>query len=155
MFMCSAEAPDKPAPDSAIVCIMIAASVMPRPAPPYSSGMAMPSQPASAKARWKSCGKAAVAVLAQPVVVAEARADFLDRVADRLLLGGKREIHGASCARVATRRFYSSTAMALISIRYSGEVILVISTMVEAGAGALKYSRRTLWIFSKCSMLRT
>jgi len=50
---------------------------------------------------------------------------------------------------------YSTTAMALISIRYSGEVILVISTMVEAGAGALKYSRRTLWIFSKCSMLRT
>ena len=32
-------------PDSAIACIMIAASVMPRPAPPYSSGMAMPSQP--------------------------------------------------------------------------------------------------------------
>ena len=29
------------------------------------------------------------------------------------------------------------------------------STMVEAGAGALKYSRRTLWIKSKCSMLRT
>src|SRR5262249_7184803 len=27
--------------------------------------------------------------------------------------------------------------------------------MVEAGAGALKYSRRTLWIASKCSMLRT
>ena len=50
---------------------------------------------------------------------------------------------------------YSTTAIALISIRYSGEVILVISTMVEAGAGALKYSRRTLWIFSKCSMLRT
>ena len=49
----------------------------------------------------------------------------------------------------------SSTAIALISIRYSGEVILVISTMVEAGAGGLKYSRRTLWIFSKCSMLRT
>ena len=34
MFMCSAEAPERPAPDSAIVCIMIAASVTPRPAPP-------------------------------------------------------------------------------------------------------------------------
>ena len=34
MFMCTAEAPDKPAPDSAMVCIMTAASVMPRPAPP-------------------------------------------------------------------------------------------------------------------------
>ena len=33
---------------------------------------------------------------------------------------------------------YSSTAIALISIRYSGEVILVISTMVEAGAGGLE-----------------
>ena len=29
------------------------------------------------------------------------------------------------------------------------------STMVDAGAGGLKYSRRTLWIWSKCSMLRT
>jgi hypothetical protein len=38
----------------------------------------------------------------------------------------------------------STTAIALISIRYSGEVILVISTMVDAGAGALKNSRRTL-----------
>ena len=49
----------------------------------------------------------------------------------------------------------ASTAMALISMRYSGDVILQISTMVEAGAGGLKYSRRTLWICSKCSMLRT
>ena len=57
MFMCSAEAPDKPAPDCAIACIISAASVMPRPEPPYSSGMAMPSQPASANALWKSCGK--------------------------------------------------------------------------------------------------
>ena len=56
-FMCTAEAPDMPAPDSAIVRIMIAASVMPRPEPPYSSGMQMPSQPASASARWKSAGK--------------------------------------------------------------------------------------------------
>ena len=57
MFMCSAEAPDMPAPDSAMVCIRIAASVTPRPAPPYCCGMQMPSQPSSAKARWKSCGK--------------------------------------------------------------------------------------------------
>jgi hypothetical protein len=34
--------------------------------------------------------------------------------------------------------------MALISMRYSGEVILVTSTMVEAGAGGRKYSRLTL-----------
>ena len=57
MFMCTAEAPDMPAPDSAMACIMMAASVMPSPEPPYASGMAMPSQPASASALWKSCGK--------------------------------------------------------------------------------------------------
>ncbi len=34
MFMCTAEAPEKAAPDSAMVCIMMAASVMPSPAPP-------------------------------------------------------------------------------------------------------------------------
>jgi hypothetical protein len=45
-----AEAPLKAAPDSATVCISSAASVMPSPAPPYSSGMAIPSQPASAMA---------------------------------------------------------------------------------------------------------
>jgi hypothetical protein len=40
-----------PPPWLATSCIMIAASVTPRPAPPYSSGMVMPSQPASAMAR--------------------------------------------------------------------------------------------------------
>jgi hypothetical protein len=34
MFMCTAEAPEKAAPDSAIACIITAASVIPRPAPP-------------------------------------------------------------------------------------------------------------------------
>ena len=34
MFMCTAEAPENAAPDSAIACIMMAASVMPSPAPP-------------------------------------------------------------------------------------------------------------------------
>ena len=57
MFRCTAEAPDMPAPDSLIACIMIAASVMPRPEPPYSSGMQMPSQPSRASAWWSSCGK--------------------------------------------------------------------------------------------------
>jgi hypothetical protein len=46
--MCTAEAPLIPAPDSAMACIMIAASVMPKPEPPNSVGVAMPSQPASA-----------------------------------------------------------------------------------------------------------
>ena len=50
MFMCSADAPENPAPDSEIVCIINEASVMPSPAPPYSWGMAIPSQPSRAKA---------------------------------------------------------------------------------------------------------
>ena len=47
-------------PNSATACIRIAASVMPRPAPPYSSGMAMPSQLPSAMAAKKASGKVAV-----------------------------------------------------------------------------------------------
>ena len=57
MFMCTAEAPLKPAPDCATACMTMAASVMPSPLPPYSSGIATPSQPPSAIARWNSCGK--------------------------------------------------------------------------------------------------
>ena len=38
------------APVAEIVCIISAASLMPSPAPPYSCGMAMPSQPESASA---------------------------------------------------------------------------------------------------------
>ena len=87
MFMCSAEAPDKPAPDSAMACIISAASVTPRPAPPYSSGMQTPSQPSSREGAVEVVREPAVAVLGEPVVVAEPRADLLDRVADRLLLG--------------------------------------------------------------------
>ena len=57
MFMCTADAPEKPAPDSAMACIITAASVMPRPEPPYSSGIAMPSQPSLASAWCSSDGK--------------------------------------------------------------------------------------------------
>jgi hypothetical protein len=57
--------------------------------------------------------------------------------------------------RVTARCQSGITAIALISIRASGEVILATSTIVDAGAGAGKYSRRTLWMASKCSMLRT
>ena len=92
-FMWTADAPDMPAPDSEIVRIMIAASVMPRPEPPYSSGMQMPSQPASRQRLVEVGGKAALLVLLQPIGVVEARADFRDRVADRFLVGGEREIH--------------------------------------------------------------
>ena len=50
MFMWTAEQPLIAAPDSAMARIISAASVTPRPAPPTSGGMAMPSQPASATA---------------------------------------------------------------------------------------------------------
>ena len=50
MVRWSAVAPFIAAPEAEISSSRIEASVMPRPAPPYSGGMAMPSQPASAKA---------------------------------------------------------------------------------------------------------
>src|SRR5712664_3127010 len=43
----------------------------------------------------------------------------------------------------------ATTAIAVISMRYSGEVIFVISTIVDAGNGGLKYSRRTLCIWRR------
>ena len=57
MFMWMAEAALAPPPDSAIACIMTVASVIPNPAPPTASGIAIPSQPPCAMARCKSCGK--------------------------------------------------------------------------------------------------
>ena len=50
MPMCTALHAFIPPPDAEISCSTIAASVTPRPPPPYSSGMVMPSQPASATA---------------------------------------------------------------------------------------------------------
>src|SRR6516225_8560260 len=55
-LICTADAEVMPPPWLATSCIMIAASVTPRPAPPYSSGIVMPSQPASAIERWNSKG---------------------------------------------------------------------------------------------------
>jgi hypothetical protein len=55
--MWTAEAPLMAAPDSAIACIITAASVMPSPDPPNSLGIATPSQPPSRMASKKSCGK--------------------------------------------------------------------------------------------------
>ena len=60
MFRCSALAPEKPAPLSATACMAMAASVRPRPEPPNSTGMAAPSQPASAMAVTKASGKSPV-----------------------------------------------------------------------------------------------
>jgi hypothetical protein len=50
MPMCTALHPFMPAPDAAISCSTMAASVTPSPPPPYSVGIVMPSQPASATA---------------------------------------------------------------------------------------------------------
>ena len=41
ILMCTAEAPDMPAPDSAMACITMAAVSMPRPDPPCSAGRVM------------------------------------------------------------------------------------------------------------------
>ena len=82
-----------PPPWRATACIMIAASVTPSPAPPYSTGMVMPSQPPAAIAWWNSRGKRAVVLAVPPVVVAETAADGGDAFADRLLLGREAEIH--------------------------------------------------------------
>ena len=57
MFICTADAPVIPAPDSAMVCIIIAASEIPRLEPPYSTGMQIPSQPSFASAEWSLEGK--------------------------------------------------------------------------------------------------
>ena len=54
--MCTDEAAAMPPPWLATSCIMIAASVTPSPAPPYSTGIVIPSQPASAIAWWNSYG---------------------------------------------------------------------------------------------------
>src|SRR3954469_11548981 len=100
MFMCTVEAPEKPAPDSAIACIITAASVMPRPEPPNCSGLAMPSQPSLASAwgpalvdeRWVEAVRKVVLlrpVALEPIVVAEARAQLRDRLLDALLLGAE------------------------------------------------------------------
>jgi hypothetical protein len=46
-------------PCDAAVCMTIAASVTPSPAPPYCSGIVTPSQPSIAIALWNSNGKRA------------------------------------------------------------------------------------------------
>ncbi len=57
MLMWIAEQAAKVPAEEPTVCIITEASVTPRPAPPQSSGMAMPSQPPSAMARVNSTGK--------------------------------------------------------------------------------------------------
>src|SRR5438552_1865839 len=59
------EAPVVPAPDSQIACSINDASRIPSPAPPYSVGMHMPSQPFWANARRNSHGYSACLCLAR------------------------------------------------------------------------------------------
>ena len=54
------DAPERPAPEAQIASSISTASVTPSPAPPYASGMARPSHPASAKARTNSVGYSAL-----------------------------------------------------------------------------------------------
>ena len=92
----------------AISCSITAASVIPRPPPPYSSGMAMPSQPPSAMPRVEVPRELVLAVAARPVVVVEPGAHVADRLRDQRLVvveqlvvsvGHERERTGASAHR--------------------------------------------------------
>lgn len=56
-LMCTAEAPDIPAPEREMVCIITAASAIDSPEPPYCSGMQMPSQPSLARLSANAVGK--------------------------------------------------------------------------------------------------
>ncbi len=56
MLMCIALAALIAPADRATVCISTAASLTPSPAPPYASGMAIPSQPPAAIASVNSVG---------------------------------------------------------------------------------------------------
>ena len=63
--------------------IMMAASVTPRPEPPNSVGMVMPSQPPSAMARVELTRELAVLVARQPVGIIEARTRRRERLRER------------------------------------------------------------------------
>ncbi len=78
-----------PAPDSEIVRIMIAASMIPNPEPPNCSGIQIPSQPASAKGLVKIVREASFTIFGQPICIVEPRANSADGVADRFLLRGE------------------------------------------------------------------
>jgi hypothetical protein len=75
---------------------MTAASVMPSPAPPTLSGMAMPNQPASAMVLWNFDRKFPIGIALQPIIVAELGANFQHRLADIPLVFVQIEIHGCS-----------------------------------------------------------
>ena len=93
MFMCTAEAPENPAPDSLMVCIISAASVMPRP------GTAELGRHGDAEpARIGYCAvevfrKTAVTITLEPVLRVELFAQFGDAIADGELVGGEGEVH--------------------------------------------------------------
>src|SRR3546814_16554350 len=57
IFIWTAEAPLSPAPDWLIGCILIAASVIPKPHPPYSPVIQIPSQPSPAQRREGNEGR--------------------------------------------------------------------------------------------------
>ncbi len=61
ILMCTVDAALMAPAERAMVCIMMAASVMPSPEPPNASGMAMPSQPPSTSASRNASGKRAEA----------------------------------------------------------------------------------------------
>src|SRR5262245_37047451 len=129
------------APDSAMACIMIAASVIPRPAPPYSSGMAMPSQPAAASAPCSSCGKSPLRSLSSQYASSNWRQSL--RTSSRICCcSGLKE--KSICPTPRCRQHYSADLDGLPTP--SGiELILHPNTCGRAGLDPPQYALRQTW----------
>ena len=104
MFICTADAPEKPAPDSLMACIKQ------RCLGDAKTGAAEllwhgDAEPAGLRdGAVELLGEAAIAVALQPILRVEALAQSRDAVADRELLGGEREIHELAAPRRALSR---------------------------------------------------
>ena len=120
MLRCTADAPLKAAPDSAMACIITDASVMPRPAPPYSSGIAMPSQPPSTTAPEELLRKRPVTVALVPVLRPEVLAEAPDRLADGALLLAQRDPRPVRGHR---RRHVAHSSVSLVDAAPAAEII--------------------------------
>jgi hypothetical protein len=86
-----------PPPEAATSSMTIDASVMPKPWPPYSSGVVIPSQPAGLGERVVELrGELVGGVLLQPVLVVESGRQLRYRLADDRLILGLLKVHCAS-----------------------------------------------------------
>jgi hypothetical protein len=105
-LMWMVEAAEKPPPPRVTACIMMAASVTPSPAPPSSSGMVMPSQPAFGHRLVEFVRESGALVAFGPVIVAETGADLGSRC--RRWRAGRRK---ARCPRRLRTRIAGSLSL--------------------------------------------